>query len=420
MAIRSQESFGIKLVIILIGYKKEDNFLTELEKTKKWMIIIILFIFILVVFKACWVKCATSAQGSFDSERKEIIRRANYLTSKVATSPQELLDEMTSGIGAQFQGEWALYSCSMTSAALANIAILYPQNKEVSIKFIGQIIDIALSPEIREYDTFRWMEDPMEGIYGNLSHISYYSHIAWMISRYKQIGGDNKYDNVYHSLCKAMNRRIRQSPYLNLPTYPEECIYIPDMLVAIVALHNYSCQYDGKYSTTVNMWIDRARKEWIDKETGLVTSVWVMDNDSVEMQMSIRGSYSALNCYYLSLIDSEFAREQYDCLKKNFKQGFFIDGIKEYHDRTCLMGFDIDAGPIIFNLSPSGTAFAIGCATSLDDMAFRKQLLKIAEIAGSTVTWFGKSHYLLANWALVGEAITLAMRTSAPQTRMCY
>ena len=41
-------------------------------------------------------------------------------------------------------------------------------------------------------------------------------------------------------------------------------------------------------------------------------------------------------------------------------------------------------------------------------------------IGGSTVTWFGKSHYLLANFALVGEAIALAMRTSAPQTRLCY
>ena len=389
-------------------------------KTKKRMIIIILFILILAAFKACWVKCATSGHGSFDAERKEIIHRANYLTSKVATSPQDLLDEMTNGIGAQFQGEWALYSCSMTTAALANIAILYPQNKELSIKFIEQIIDIALSPEIREYDAFSWMEDPMEGIYGDLSHISYYSHIAWMISRYKQIGGDNKYDDIYHSLCKAMNRRIRQCPYLNLPTYPDGYIYIPDMLVAIVALHNYSCQYDGKYTTTVNMWIDKARKEWTDKQTGLVASILVEDNDSVEIQLPTRGSYSALNCYYLSLIDPEFAKEQYDCLKKNFKQSVLIDGIKEYHHRTCLMGFDIDAGPIIFNLSPSGTAFAIGCATSLDDMMYRQKLLKTAEIAGSTITWFGKSHYLLANWALVGEAITLAMRTSAPQTRMYY
>ena len=363
--------------------------------------------------KAIWVMCVTSGHGSFDTERKEIIHRANYLTSKVATSPQKLLDEMPSGIGEQFQGEWALYTCSMTCAALANIAILYPQNKELSIKFIGQIIDIAMSEEMREYDRLRWREDPMDGIYGNLSHISYYSHLAWMISRYKQIGGDGKYDDLYHSLCKAMNRRIRQSKSLNLPTYPGEYIYIPDMLVAIVALANYSSQYEDKYSTTVDMWVKRAKKEWIDKETGLVASFLEAYNDSVQIVLPVKGSYSALNCYYLSLVDSEFAQEQYELLKKRFKQDFPVTGIKEYHDKTCLIGMDIDAGPIIMNLSPSGTAFGIGCATSLGDIEFRNKLLKTAEIAGSTVFWFGESHYLLANVALVGEAIALAMRTSA-------
>ena len=384
------------------------------KKTMVFLSIIIL----LVAAKGIWVKCATSGHGSFDGEKKEIIRRANYLTAKVATSPQQLLNEMPSGIGTQFQGEWALYTCSMTSAALANIAILYPQNKELSIKFIGQIIDIAMSEEIREYDRLRWKEDPMDGIYGSLSHISYYSHLAWMISKYKQIGGDSKYDDLYHSLCDAMNRRIRQSKSLNLPTYPGEYIYIPDMLVAIVALANYSSQYNGKYSSTVNLWMERAKREWIDNETGLVASFLEEDKDSIQIVLPVKGSYSALNCYYLSLVDPEFAKEQYDCLMKNYKQGFPFAGIKEYHDRTCLFGMDIDAGPIIFNLSPSGTAFAIGCATSLDDMEFRNKLLKTAEIGGSTVTWFGKSHYLLANLALVGEAIVLAMRTSAPQTQI--
>ena len=385
---------------------------------RKIMIIALLVLIMLVIIKVVWVTFATTGHGSFDGEKKEIIRRANYLTSMVCTNPQDILNEMPSGIGEQFQGEWALYTCSMTSAALANIAILYPQNKELSIKFIGQIIDIAMSEEIREYDRLRWREDPMDGIYGNLSHISYYSHLAWMISRYKQIGGDGKYDDLYHSLCKAMNRRIRQSKSLNLPTYPGEYIYIPDMLVAIVALANYSSQYEGKYSTTVNMWMERAKKEWIDKETGLVASFLEVYNDSIRIVLPVKGSYSALNCYYLSLVDPEFAKEQYDCLMKNYKQGFPFAGIKEYHDRTCLFGMDIDAGPIIFNLSPSGTAFAIGCATSLDDKGFRNKLLKTAELGGSTVTWFGKSHYLLANLALVGEAIVLAMRTSAPQTRM--
>ena len=387
-------------------------------KTKRRMWIVLSIIILLVGVKYCWVNCSTSGNGSFEGEKKEIIRRANYLTSMVCTTPQDLLNKMPSGIGEQFQGEWALYTCSMTSAALANIAILYPQNKELSIKFVGQIIDIAMSEEIREYDRLRWREDPMDGIYGNLSHISYYSHLAWMISRYKQIGGDGKYDGLYHSLCKAMNRRIQQSKSLNLPTYPGEYIYIPDMLVAIVALANYSSQYEGKYSTTVNMWMERAKKEWIDKETGLVASFLEVYNDSVQIALPVKGSYSALNCYYLSLVDPMFAKGQYGCLMKNYKQGFPFSGIREYHDRTCLFGMDIDAGPIIFNLSPSGTAFAIGCATSLDDKGFRNKLLKTAELGGSTVTWFGKSHYLLANLALVGEAIVLAMRTSAPQTRM--
>ena len=387
-------------------------------KAIKRMVIICLIVAALITIKVIWVVSATIGYGSFEGERKEIVHRANYLTSMVCTTPQDLLNEMPSGIGEQFQGEWALYTCSMTSAALANIAILYPQNKELSIKFIGQIIDLAMSEEIREYDRLRWREDPMDGIYGNLSHISYYSHLAWMISRYKQIGGDGKYDGLYHSLCRAMNRRIRQSKSLNLPTYPGEYIYIPDMLVAIVALANYSSQYEGKYSTTVNMWMERAKKEWIDKETGLVASFLEVYNDSVQIVLPVKGSYSALNCYYLSLVDPEFAKEQYDCLMKNFKQTFPFAGLKEYHDRTCLFGMDIDAGPIIFNLSPSGTAFTIGCATSLDDKEFRNKLLKTAELGGSTVTWFGKSHYLLANLALVGEAIVLAMRTSAPQTRM--
>ena len=389
-------------------------------KTRKWMIIILLVILLLVAAKVCWVKFATIGLGSFNGEKKEIVRRANYLTSKVITKPEQLLDEMPSGIGTQFQGEWALYTCSMTSAALANIAILYPQNKELSTKFIGQIIDIAMSPEIREYDRLRWREDPMDGIYGNLSHISYYSHLAWMISRYKQIGGDGKYDGLYHSLCKAMNRRIRQSRYLNCKTYPGELIYIPDMLVAIVALYNYSCQNDGEYYSTVKMWIERAKDEWIDKETGLLASFLGDENNNAQIVLPVKGSYSALNCYYLSLVDPDFAREQYECLLRNFKQGFPVTGISEYHDSFCLFGMDIDAGPIIFGLSPSGTSFAIGGATSLDDKQFREELLKTVEIGGSTIRWFDKTHYMVSDLALVAEAIILAMRTSAPQTRLGY
>ena len=58
-----------------------------------------------------------------------------------------------------------------------------------------------------------------------------------------------------------MNRRLINSKILNLPTYPDECIYIPDMLVAIVALSDYSHHYNGKYKSTVDKWVERAKKE---------------------------------------------------------------------------------------------------------------------------------------------------------------
>lgn len=78
----------------------------------------------------------------------------------------------------------------------------------------------------------------------------------------------------------------------------------------------------------------------------------------------------------------------------------------------CWLGMDIDVGPILFNLSPTGTAFAIGSVTYFDDNTLRNKLLRTGDLAGFTVSCKGKRHYLLANIALVGEAIVLAMRTA--------
>lgn len=74
-------------------------------------------------------------------------------------------------------------------------------------------------------------------------------------------------------------------------------------------------------------------------------------------------------------------------------------------------GIDADAGPIIANLSPYGNAFMVESATCFGDADVRRSLIKTAEIAGSTFYGFTENHYLLANFALVGEAVMLAMRT---------
>lgn len=369
------------------------------------------FILTIIAGKIVWMNEFCNEIGSFATEQADILNRRNYLIQKIITSPNQLIAEMPNIVGRQFQGEWALYSASMFSAALTNIAHIYPSTREESIGYIDKLIEIVLSPEIRKYDTEKWGEDPLESLETDNSHISYLSHLAWMISGYKELGGNSKYDSLYSELCKTMNRRILNSYNYNLKTYPGECIYVPDMLVAIVALANYSRQNNNEYTQTVKLWLNDIKEYWIDDYSGMIMS-FIPDEGNYYIGNIIRGSYSALSCYYLTFVDEKFAKDQYLKLKEHYYQKSPIAGFKEFHSRKCWLGFDIDAGPIIFNLSPTGTAFAIGPATYFEDYEVRNRLLKTAEFAGFSVESSDKRHYLLANIALVGEAITLAMRTA--------
>lgn len=259
----------------------------------------------LLLVKVIWVGCSCWNLGSSVGEKNDLLQRKNYLVGKIVVESRQLLKEMPSGIGLQFQGEWALYSCSMLAEALSNMAELYPETRHDAVAAIDSLIQIVKSPELRLYDKMRWGEDPLESLDGNKSHVSYLSHLAWMIGNYRRVVGDNRYKQLHDSVCKTMNRRIRQSPILNIPTYPDEPVYVPDMMVAIVALSDYARLNDGKYFSTVNDWICRAKKEWLDNKTGLLVSF--LDDDGM-IDAPIKGSYAALNCYYLTKIDSEFAK----------------------------------------------------------------------------------------------------------------
>lgn len=396
-----------------IGVKLFKRGVRRLRKRFQWGRVVaytsltLLFI-LLKASSVAWMRAEAR-----EDERADILERRDYLLGRLITSPERVIEQMPSMVGAQFQGEWALYSCSMLSAALANISTTYLDTREENLRSMEQLIEIVLSPELRRYDTMRWDEDPLESLDGEKSHISYLSHLAWMISGYKRTGGDDRYDELLASLCATMNRRILRSEVMNLQTYPGELIYMPDMLVAIVALKQYADLTGGTFRSTVTRWVSRAQREWVDGETEVLVSFLEEGGEQVE-GLPVKGSYSALNCYYLTLIDKDFARSQYEKTKTLFWKGGAVPGFKEYHDRTCLFGMDIDAGPILLELSPSGTAFFAGPASYFDDSEVENSILQTAETAGHTIVMGHKRHYLLANLALVGESIMLAMRTHQP------
>ena len=370
----------------------------------------------------CWVACLpfhllfsgiiARRQVGKKSMLKDVEYRLNWLCEQIIVEPEQLIRKMPSLLGRHYQGEWAIYTCAMAVMALANHIRLQPNARERNLKRIEQIIDIILAPELREYDTKSWHEDALASLDGNKSHMTYLSLLAWAITNYKLSGGLSRYDDLLHRLCSTLNRRTVASQNLNLRSFPTPIIFLPDMLVTIVALKNYADLYGGKYADTVRLWVQTAQDKWLHSKTGLLVAMLPDGNNRV--QRRILGSYTALSTYYLTLIDKDFAQDQYTRMVHHLRKDKPLTGIREYQNASPTLRFDVDAGPIAFGLSPSGTVFAVGGAVYFNDTDLLRRMMRTADVAGQTVYRHSKRHYRLGEKVLVGEAAMLAMRTNYP------
>lgn len=133
-----------------------------------------------------------------------------------------------------------------------------------------------------------------------------------MISEYKLAGGQSDaYDQLFCDCCEALNRRMIKTPDHNIPTFANGVIFIPDMVPALICLNNFSKLYDDRYASTVEHWKDCIKHYWIHWDTGLIFS-----SNKAGRSCLPRGSFSGLTCSYLSLLDEDLAREQYEALKR--------------------------------------------------------------------------------------------------------
>jgi len=356
--------------------------------------------------------------AAWEEEKEDILERANWLCKEVITEPESLMNKAPSMIGREYQGEWAIYCCSMLTHALANITYLYPDKQAKCPELIAKMIEIANTPTIREYDTKQWKEDAIATLDGLKSHMTYLSILAWMITNYKMAGGDRRYDALLDKLCETLNRRMLESPYdLNLLSFPRKPVWLPDMLVTLVALSNYTRLVDNRYKPTIDRWVTNARIKWTHKKTGLLAGQ-LPGQGRLRNGMVIRGSHTALICSYLTMVDEVLAREQYQLMCRHMRKeatvmGKTICGVKEYLTKSpefkMMPG---DAGLVVKGISAGGTAFAFGAATYFGDWKFRHQMLRTAELAGGTVKEKGMRHYKMGEMFMVGEATALAMRTN--------
>lgn len=348
------------------------------RRCKAYLVIVVLA----VVTKAAWVWVMREDGREIvrGASKQELLARRRYLIERLyggEVGPSE----MPGNLPAQFQGEWALVTYSMTAAALTNLGFMFPETRDESVIVIEALLDRAVTPEFRAFDTELWGEDAIASLNNENGHIGYLGHLNWMLSAYRAIGGrESKYDGLFTALTEALVAKLRAHPGLCFETYPDER-YVPDNVVALASIANYSRSHSGAHRDLLDDWGRTVRRKAVDPKTGLLSFHLSSscDGDGVT-----RGSGAGWNSYYLPFIDPELASEQFVRLKRVLLQRRLVTGIREYP--RDVMGFgDVDSGPVILGFSASGTGFAIGGAAHHDDLELMTELLLTAEIVGSSI-----------------------------------
>lgn len=347
------------------------------------------------------------------SAKDDLLKRHAYLKQQITIRNRERPDDQF-WLAPRYQGEWALTSCSMYATALCNLGFLYPDMRNEFVVELQTLIDRVLSKVYRQFDNEAWHEDSLEALATHEGHVWYLAHVNFMITCYRLLGGDGRYDALTHQMSKKLAYAISHDNAMIVETYPNER-YIPDNSVLLASLKNHDVAFGTHYDLIIRKWRETAAPRLLDNSTG--TLVFAITAGAAKKSRS-RGSGATFALLYLFRADPQYFDQQYKQVRRAFGVRILpqiaifpgMAAIKENADGSWRG--DIDSGPVIFGVSTSGTGFGIGCARAAKDSDFLSQLLVTAEGIGCSIDWNGERHYLFA--PLVGEAIMLAMKTSTP------
>jgi hypothetical protein len=338
-------------------------------------------------------------------ERGDLLARKAYLLRRLLRD-NSTAQSMASPKGL-FEGEWFVGTLSMTVAATANLAFAYPDARANAVEEIVGLIERALTAEARAFDAKMWHgEDALDSLDTPHGHAGYLGHLLLMMGAHRLVGGDARFEDTEQRVGASLDRRMRESVTAHLETYPAE-IYAMDNAVVAAALAVDQEARGVDHKEALTHWLDFTRTRLIDPETGVVAFAL---NASGERTQRSRGSGAGWNSFYLPFVDMDFARSQFQSTRDHFLASpLGVTGIRE-HRIGIDAGGDVDSGPVILGLSPSGTGFAIAGARHTGDAKLLGAFLDTAELAGFTFQWGGERRYLLS--PLVGDAIILAMKTA--------
>jgi hypothetical protein len=310
---------------------------------------------------------------------------------------------------AQFNGEWLFGTYTMAAMGYGQTAIEHPELRKKYTALMEQCFDKLLSDQVRLFDCAMWGNDPIESLESLKNHhAAYLGYFNLSLSLHRMLVKESKYAELNDRITAALIRRIKESRFGLLQSYPGE-VYAVDNCAVIgsIALHARATGKD--YGFSVSDWLSNFKRMCVDSDSGLL--IQAANFNSGEPADLPRGSGTALGIYLVSFADYDFAKELYAAAKSELAKNICgFGGVREYTSGTSDGYGDIDSGPVVFGYGLSATGFMIGGARLCRDKAYYARLYATAYAWGAPYENDGKLNFVTG--ASLGDAILFAMLTA--------
>jgi len=322
-----------------------------------------------------WVGCSWPSYQP--PSRPEVRLRLNYLERVIqeGAAPTTTLGKLT-----QLNPEWGLFTLSFSTYALANLTARQPDLRAEAAATIGRAIEVALTYPIRQP-----FEPPVPAEYAQPSlpsSVLYLGHLNLMLGCHRQLVPNSPYRHLHDSLSAALAARYQQEPSGNLPSYPHHR-WLPDNTVALASLALHSRLTGSVYAAAGSRWVARARRAWLDPTTGLLAS---MVDAAGQPSEEPRGSHLGWSIWFLTQVDSAFARQQYALYQRHHSTNLGVLRLyREFAYSYETGAGNVDSGPLILGYGIPATAFAFADAVALSDWHNAQRLRRVISLGSRDI-----------------------------------
>jgi hypothetical protein len=340
-------------------------------KRKVWFISCLSFVCI-----ACAILLGNQS-FAFPAE-KEIELRTNYLQRCMA----EPLDEKSELLSLQNESsEFMLFACAYSAYAMTNLAVRDSNYRYDATKLIKNAIKKVLEPKISY--PYNVPGDLYESDSIPKLSVLYLGHLNLMIGCYRLVSADTTYNSLNDMISHSLFKRFSETSYMCLESY-SRAIWIPDNTVALASLKLHSRNTAGRYEEICRKWVDYAKKNFIDNETGVLFSTVNYQTGLPEEEP--RGSMLGWSIMFIYQFNRDFALELYANYKEHFSCNLPAWRLfRERHNSWDFSTGDIDSGPIFAGFSIPANEFALANAVMAKDYKTAKKLMRLINYGTKTI-----------------------------------